>query len=274
MLIMELKYLLNERNYFVGVVVDEAMMITKSVSDNEWCDYPARKKARPKTMKNVKTSMIGDILWCNGEYKVWERRYIVPVLNIYYHGELVAERQPVQMQELYEFKIGDIVYFLSNVNEYIEDYNCKDRADVDVYPAYVDIDKFYYEFYYDPEDIFSEEFGEIKLEYYFNRARHSKKSFEIPQNIKNDSEKAIEEKEKQELLEKQWKTEQRRQKRLEKQRQKQEEEKRLAEEKRLQEELRLKELERQEKVERLYTYHINMGKNHKTAFELADKNAK
>ena len=222
MSIMEINDLLNNRNQFVGVITGEAMRIEKCLYDNlnEFDEVIMKPKARPKTFRNAKTTISNGLKWATEDYRIYENRYRIPVMNIYFNDELMIENEPVYYGN-YElrtnFKIGDIVVF-SAVVEKFDTYDYEPKSGYTKLIHYVDKDQFYFEFGEDfKSGIHEEDAGNLNINFEFTKTRLMNNDLYIGQNVKNDSERVIKLEQEKEAIKKQQAAEKRRQKRLEKQ---------------------------------------------------------
>ena len=265
--IMGMNDLLNKRNQFVGVITGEAMRIEKCLYDNlnELDEVIMKPKARPKTFKNAKTTISNGLKWVTEDYIIYENRYRIPIMNIYFNDELIIENQPVYFGN-YElrtkFKLGDIVVF-SAVVEKFDTYGYEPRSGYTKLIHYVDKDQFYFEFgEYFKSGIHEEDAGNLNINFEFTKTRLMNNDLYIGQNAKNDSERVIKLEQEKEAIKKQQVAEKRRQKRLEKQlkeeqerKVKEEEERRVKEE---QERLEHMMKERERVYDKLVSYYMGL----------------
>lgn len=238
MSIMEINDLLNNRNQFVGVITGEATRIEKCLYDNlnEFGETIIKPKSRPTRITKANKTISNGVKWATEDYKVYENRYRIPVMNIYCNDQLVIENEPVYFGNTefqYNFKLGDIVVFSAIINKpskfyELNGYNVEGKRGYDKLISYVNKD----EWYIDSEDdnIYDREHGCIDLKYEFTKTILSNKEVKYNEQVKADSERVIRLEQEKETIKKQRAAEKRRQKRLEKQLKEEEEERRIKEE--------------------------------------------
>lgn len=175
-----MKKMLNKRNTFKGIVVGEAMAITKNVyeRDDYYDDDKPKIKKRPKTFKNANLTISGGVKWITEDYIIYENRDRIPLVDVYYNDKLILEKQPIYFgnSDLRKnFKIGDEIHFDAVIEEF-DEFECEKKSKYYKLVHYVD--KYNFEYLFDRDEtlgIFERENGDFNdMKYVFTKTVLSK----------------------------------------------------------------------------------------------------
>ena len=164
--------LLNKNVSLTGVVVGECMMIEKHVYEHE--EEIKRKKRRLKTFKNANLTISGGVKWINEDCVVFENRFRVPLVNIYYNNELIAENMPVYFGN-YElrknFKINDEIRFSGKIEKFTGYSTMKGYIKVRNFVDEKEFLRLFDKYDDDCNNPFADENGEFDMKYEITKTR-------------------------------------------------------------------------------------------------------